>query len=358
MRPPFWSTLSQDPFRFRFERAMQKINTFCILPYWDPTMDQGLPNPVDSILWEPDFLGNGDGTVISGPFAGWFLQPIDKRHTKPANGTTEGAARYESEPDPPLPHIRSKNRSHIDALSFSSDDSLLPLTRNLSGAGRLMTPDDADYITSRTEFKQFSACLDLRLEQTSRYVHEWVGGSMYDVHYSANDPVFFMFHCYIDYLWEEWRRNTSYEQRVNGYPPNHEACTKYHYASSPMSPFEPLTNVDGLSDGYTRLYYTYQMVPKCSASNPTCLSPLLFCHRANERCLSKIRHGGDCTGLADYDPCYQSTCVNGKCVSEANAGPAVQLLNGTGIPEVIGNGLSRKSELDVKVPSLRKNGHN
>lgn len=218
-----------------------------------------------------------------------------------------------------------------------------------------MTPDDADYILSRTEFRQFSACLDLRLEQMSRNVHEWVGGSMYDVYYAANDPVFFMFHGYMDYLWEEWRRNVTYEQRVHGYPPNFEACTKYHYANSTMEPFEPLLNVDGLSDGYTRLYYTYQMTPKCSITSPTCLSPLMFCQRQNQRCVSKIRLGGDCSGLEEYDPCYQSTCVNGKCTSESASSPAIKLLSTTEPPGLL-NGLPQKLGSIVKVPLGRKDG--
>jgi tyrosinase len=36
-------------------------------------------------------------------------------------------------------------------------------------------------------------------------VHRWIGGNMADAS-SPNDPVFFLHHCYIDLLWENWRK--------------------------------------------------------------------------------------------------------------------------------------------------------
>jgi tyrosinase len=36
-------------------------------------------------------------------------------------------------------------------------------------------------------------------------VHRWVGGNMGDAS-SPNDPIFFLHHCYIDLLWEKWRK--------------------------------------------------------------------------------------------------------------------------------------------------------
>jgi tyrosinase len=36
-------------------------------------------------------------------------------------------------------------------------------------------------------------------------VHRWIGGNMGDAT-SPNDPVFFLHHCYIDLLWERWKR--------------------------------------------------------------------------------------------------------------------------------------------------------
>ena len=36
-------------------------------------------------------------------------------------------------------------------------------------------------------------------------VHRWVGGNMADAT-SPNDPVFFLHHCYLDLLWERWKK--------------------------------------------------------------------------------------------------------------------------------------------------------
>ncbi len=36
-------------------------------------------------------------------------------------------------------------------------------------------------------------------------VHNWIGGNMKDAT-SPNDPIFFLHHCYIDLLWEKWRK--------------------------------------------------------------------------------------------------------------------------------------------------------
>lgn len=235
-------------------------------------MDDVLPDPASSILWTDLFLGDGEGVVDNGPFSGWtFLE----------NGTST------------------------------------PLNRNLSGTGRLMNQDDVDFILRQPHFRQFSACVDLRLEQTSRYVHEWVGGCMLNLYYSPQDPVFFLYHAFVDYLWEEWRHNRTFQERVYGYPPNYEACTKYHYAGSPMSPFEPLKNVDGFSEVYTRHYYVYQTRPTCSSQfQNACASSYLFCNINISKCVSKIMDGGNCSGFiinGNINPCYQSKCINGKC---------------------------------------------
>lgn len=55
----------------QYELALRQVDPGVALPYWDSTLDEGLPSPKDSVLWTPDFLGNGDGPVSSGPFAGW-----------------------------------------------------------------------------------------------------------------------------------------------------------------------------------------------------------------------------------------------------------------------------------------------
>jgi hypothetical protein len=57
---------------FRLELAIRTYDHSISIPYWDSTLDEGLPNPRDSILWSEEFLGNGSsGVVNSGPFKDW-----------------------------------------------------------------------------------------------------------------------------------------------------------------------------------------------------------------------------------------------------------------------------------------------
>lgn len=36
------------------------------IPYWDSTIDEGLPNPRQSILFSPLFMGTANGQVTQG----------------------------------------------------------------------------------------------------------------------------------------------------------------------------------------------------------------------------------------------------------------------------------------------------
>ncbi|KAH3768627.1 hypothetical protein DPMN_169847 [Dreissena polymorpha] len=40
------------------------------MPYWDCTLDAALSVPRDTSLFSEDFMGNGDGYVVTGAFKG------------------------------------------------------------------------------------------------------------------------------------------------------------------------------------------------------------------------------------------------------------------------------------------------
>ncbi|RCN33275.1 hypothetical protein ANCCAN_20901 [Ancylostoma caninum] len=113
---------------------------------------------------------------------------------------------------------------------------------------------------------------------------------------STNDPLFFLHHCMIDFMWETWRLSKqSRSQRENDYPMDNINCSSQsHFSRSIMVPFSPMVNLDGLSNKYTDNLYSYAPRPTCSSANRNCGSKYLFCHGTQFICISRIRAGFPC----------------------------------------------------------------
>ena len=147
-------------------------------------------------------------------------------------------------------------------------------------------------------------------------VHGFIGGHMSQLACAPNDPVFFFHHCFIDYLFEQFRQK--YQQSVldRDYPRDSFVPDRHH-AEDAMMPFDSLMNIDGLSTNYTELYYTYASRPNRCYEHEDCQSEILWCNKASNRCLAKIREGGRCEKFPD-EACYSIRCkqcknVNGIC---------------------------------------------
>lgn len=139
---------------------------------------------------------------------------------------------------------------------------------------------------------------------------------MLDIGISPNDPSFYMHHCFIDYLWEQFRQTRqNAQQRQQDYPTPDRSCNEFHGRDAPMKPFT-IRNVDGLSERYTNELYRYDQRPVCGQNgqcNPS--SQYLFCETRIDRCLSKIQLNGNCSGLEGQGACYKGACRNGVCVA-------------------------------------------
>ncbi|XP_064601433.1 tyrosinase-like protein 1 [Liolophura sinensis] len=131
----------------RFELALREYEIDVTLPYWDVTLDSQLEWPAQSLIWGPQYAGNGNGLVNSGPFANWDIQGRK-------------------------------------------------LMRNIGHSGRLMKPNDvtkimtgsmsiSDIIFPNAEFEN-------NLELHSYGVRRWVGGDMALLQTSMNDPMYSM----------------------------------------------------------------------------------------------------------------------------------------------------------------------
>uniref|UniRef100_A0A914VW86 Tyrosinase copper-binding domain-containing protein n=1 Tax=Plectus sambesii TaxID=2011161 RepID=A0A914VW86_9BILA len=266
----------------QLEVALRQLDPDVAVPYWDSTLDEGLPTPKDAILWTDDFFGGNNGNVISGPFANWV--------------TTH-------------------------ELGFVPNVKTLYRDVGTSPFGGLFKEADIEFAMSREQFEDFTACVDPTFELVHGVVHMFVGGYMADIAISPNDPTFFMHHCFIDFIWEQWRQSKqTLERREKDYPADDRSCNDFHYGSHLMQPFA-VKNIDGLLNNYTRDFYYYSPRSQCNNTNPDCGSPYIFCDTKKYRCLSKVQMGGNCTGFEGTNICLGGICANGKCIDQDNGEP-------------------------------------
>ncbi|KAL3095980.1 hypothetical protein niasHS_005739 [Heterodera schachtii] len=296
----------------RYEIGLRAVDPYVSIPYWDSTLDSRLPNPADSIIWSTQFMGtpnaNNNG-IADGFLANW--------------DTIEGR----------------------------------PIQRQLGEDGELMAEDAVNAMINRPEMENIyafpsrtgnGACTVPNpnprnvVELGHNNVHTWIGGDMSALPTAPQDPIFFMHHCFMDYIWEQWRlRWQTRAQRESQFPSDQQvvACsgsTSYRIGET-MRPFQDpvVLNRAGLSNDYTDYLYTYAPRPTCRAAGG-CGSPNLFCDTTKRTplCVSKIRPGGNCSPFTrnTEQPCYQSTCTNGRCSA---ARPRVARSKDSSSPEVV-----------------------
>ncbi|CAD6186007.1 unnamed protein product [Caenorhabditis auriculariae] len=288
----------------RFEIALRMVDPTVAIPYWDSVMDSYLPDPRDSIMFTDLFVGTTDpyGNVVTGPFAYW--QTLEGRSTILRQLGFEGQLFNENQ----VNNIVNQNTIE-NTLAFTAPQPGCPYPNNYGA-----------------------------IEYTHSNIHLWMGGDMKPPSTSANEPIFFMHHSFVDYLWELWRQLRQPRWlREQSYSADHPVCTNWqHFSYAPMRPFPYLQNRDGLSNSYTDQMYRYAPRATCSAQNPNCGSPYLFCDtRGYPHCVSKIRMNGLCRGFEQYDACYAGRCWWGRCVAANFAAARMRasktLNNGTAI---------------------------
>ncbi|KAH3722149.1 tyrosinase-like protein [Dreissena polymorpha] len=218
-----------------FEEAIRRINRQVSLPYWDTTLDFDMVNPANTIVFSPAFFGRGLGRVTDGPFANW-VTPI-------------GA-----------------------------------LTRNIAGDSTLMTKANIRSILTRCRTSEITVptALDqFNFELFHNSPHVWVGGQMSGTNTAAHDPVFFLFHAFIDYVWELFRIHQLRDCRVDpslDYP----RVTGQHASRRQMDMLTGYRNIDGYRSYWTQNWYNYESSPSC----PNCNSPYLRCDTVRSVCVS------------------------------------------------------------------------
>ncbi|KAL5021140.1 hypothetical protein ScPMuIL_000295 [Solemya velum] len=223
-----------------YEDALREKVPGVTVPYWDSTLDFDLPDPTTSIIWTDSFLGNGDGAVTTGPFANW----------RTASG---------------------------------------PLTRNIGSSSRLYSKESLQNIMTRTRMSEISypsASPMYNLEFHHNGVHNWVDGQMAGLETAPQDPVFYMHHAYVDYLWELFRirqREFGIDASLD-YPSNYGEPV--HSPNNAMDNMVSYTNIQGYDDFWMSSVYSYDRAPSCSWISPSCGSRYLRCDMTRSRCVS------------------------------------------------------------------------
>lgn len=221
---------------FRLEEALRSKDPGVTLPYWDCTLDYEMNDPTESVIFSYRFAGNGDGEVRNGKFRRWGL------------------------------------------------------VRNLGLTGNLMNKRTMKRILKRrrtSEISEPTARNRHNMEFYHNGIHSWVGGDLGFLNTATRDPIFFLLHAFIDYIW--WR----FQQRqlqldidpFTDYPENFG-----HFRHAPdarMAGFENYVNADGYSSHWTTDIYTYQLSPECPHCGHSnwldCVSGLCVSKTGNNR---------------------------------------------------------------------------
>jgi hypothetical protein len=144
----------------KFENLLQKVDCRVTVPYWQWSLEAA--NPFASTIFQ--FMGGdgdaNDGCVKTGPFAspGWT--------------TTKG---------------QCLKRAFKTGATFATEADI---------EGYISTNTAADYNTFRADIEGAPGM--------HNGVHCAIGGTMCGLD-ASNDPLFFLHHAYIDYLWGRWQ---------------------------------------------------------------------------------------------------------------------------------------------------------
>ncbi|CAJ0949733.1 unnamed protein product, partial [Mesorhabditis belari] len=278
----------------RMEFELRRIDPEIYIPYWDSTLEDRLPRPEFSTLFSPELMGTGTGPVVHGPFAGWKVI---------------------NESRPLLRQVGQRK----DASPFKDYVLEWLLQRQtIAFLAHTAPRPECPYPYDRSSFEALHSS-----------VHFWVGGDMYSPMASASDPIFFLHHAFVDFIWEAYRlKRQDRSTREQEYPNDDSRCTsERHFVQAPMmlpqsaNGERSMTNGNGLSNLYTDELYEYAPRPKCQSIQGGCGSRFLFCDvsHGSPRCAAKVRIGGSCEGFDNgEDVCYQSFCYEKMCLSLEN----------------------------------------
>jgi len=165
----FYSGIHDSPMFFpwhrqyiwAYENLLQQVDCRITVPYWRWSLEATAP--FSSTVWDASdgVGGNGlddEGCVTNGLFSGSWVTPVGI----------------------------CLSRAWISGSTFATE------------------ADISEVIDSECSSSSDYDCVEQGIENFHNYVHASIMGQMGGI-YSANDPIFFLHHGYIDYMWNRWQ---------------------------------------------------------------------------------------------------------------------------------------------------------
>nr|ASR73341.1 tyrosinase 2 [Azumapecten farreri] len=206
---------------YTLENALRAVNRRCrkvTLPYWDCTAEYysdliARGSSEDSIIFSEGFAGNADGTVSTGPFRTWGL------------------------------------------------------VRNVGFGGSLFGRAEIEGILTRTNHGQITVPngqTPFNLEFYHNSIHRYLGGLLLDISLAPRDPMFFLLHTYVDFLWEQFRQSLIRRGLdAEAYPPFQNPR---HAPDNTMEGFPEWTNREGYLNDWNDRIAEYRPTFNCDQS--------------------------------------------------------------------------------------------
>ena len=262
---------------FRFEQALNQMVSGVAVPYWDSVLDSDLPDPRDSVLFTPDYMGSAGGSV-NGPFAGFPVYP--------------------------------------NCQSFGAT-----LERHANGSANwLYNDNDINYFEyAHSLFSDLAN--DPVIEFDHGGVYQFFTGHMSDLNCATADPLFYLHHSFVDCTFQHFLDNTIPPVTPNDYPAP-AAGGPDHQAWAQMTPCLFINNRDGLDASRYQQYTCDQRPSSISCGSHSHCGNLdaLWCdyRLALFKCRARVKTGGNCTGLPDdaCQPCtsgFTAQCAGNVC---------------------------------------------
>ena len=243
--------------------------------FWDTTLDTLLPNPSDTVMFNhPDYFGNKEGNVTTGIFENWGQI---------------------------VPEACQKHGVN--------------LTRSLCSIQyALLLNQEVDSFVHCGRYEDCVSPKNKMFEEAHGQVHNCVGGHMSDLMCAPNDPIFFLYHSFVDLVFEEYLKyNYPKQLGVNpadDYPKNN---SKYFWEpDSVMYPFSEFKVIDGLSSNFSDNWVDYEERPRRCSRHSDCTkgrSDALWCDVRVGQCMAKVYVNGSCETYSD-EACYNACKSN------------------------------------------------